>query len=194
MANQKVPGLGRKRPQINVSVECLELDSENPRLAKEYLGSTQFDLLKTYYEDFDLEELAYSMSENGYFDEEPLVVVAKKLPAKLKLSTDIVTQQKQLQQLANNKAITFIVIEGNRRAATLKILTDQALQKKLQISDDFPKPDSKDIVQDLLKVPAIYYSDKNEISAYLGVRHIAGLLKWEAYAKAVYLATKIEYG
>lgn len=192
--SRNIAGLGRKRPQLNMPIELLELDVLNPRLAKESKGNSQLDLLISLYNDFDVEELAYSMAENGYFDEEPIVVIPDKLPSGFKLSSDIEQQQKDLQGLIAKGKIKFIVVEGNRRTATLKLLTDDSLRKKLQLSDDFPKPASPKVADDLKIVPAIFYPNRDNISAYLGVRHIAGLLKWEAYAKAVFLASRIEEG
>lgn len=186
-------GLGRKHPQLDVPIDLLELDSENPRLAKEGQG-TQFDLQSKLYTEFDLEELAYSMAENGYFDEEPIVVIPKKLPKAFQLSDNTEKQQKDLQDLIQRKEIKLIVVEGNRRVATAQILTDSDLSKRLKIPPDFPKPASREIAKDLEIIPAIFYPNRTGISAYLGVRHIAGLLKWEIWAKTVYVASRIEEG
>lgn len=190
---EKFAGKGRKRPQLNVPIELLDLDPENPRLANESKGSSQIDLLHILYSDFDIEELGYSMAENGYFDEEPIVVVPQKFPKGFKLPTNVEQQESELQKLVGEKKLRFTVVEGNRRVATLKLLTDQALRNKIKGSADFPKPSEK-VFQDLKIIPAIVYSNRNDISPYLGVRHIAGLLKWEAYAKAVFLASRIEGG
>ena len=189
-----VAGLGRKRPQLNIPIELLDLDNTNPRLSRGSLNSTQLDLLQTLYEEFDVEELAYSMAENGYFDEEPIVVISKNIPKTFKFASDIERQQKDLQNLVDEKKIRFTVVEGNRRTATLKILLDGELRKKLKVPIDFPQPASVEIINDLKIIPAIFYLKQDDISAYLGVRHIAGLLKWEAYAKAVFLANRIERG
>lgn len=191
--SKQIAGLGRKRPQLNIPVELLDLDAQNPRLAKEQ-GATQLDLLQILYDQFDVEELAYSMSENGYFDEEPIVVVPQKMPKDFKYSPDIEQQQRDIQELINKGRIRFTVVEGNRRTATLKLLLDSDLRKKVKASEDFPKAASKTVESDLKIIPAIFYPIRNDISAYLGVRHIAGLLKWEAYAKAVFLANRIEEG
>jgi hypothetical protein len=188
-----IAGSGRKRPQLNVPVKLLNLDPQNPRLAKEEGESSQLDLTIKLYNDFDIEELAYSMAANGYFDEEPIVAIPTKLPTGFQLPKDIEEQQSALQDLVNEEKIRFIVVEGNRRTATLKLLTDDDLRKKVKVSDDFPKATVK-VLDDLKIVPAIIYPDRTNISAYLGVRHIAGLLKWEAYAKAVFLASRIEEG
>lgn len=186
-----IAGSGRRRPQINVAVGFLYLDPFNPRLAKEHQGSSQFNLIETLYNEFDLEELAYSMAENGYFDEEPIVVVPEDLPHGFKLDTDPEKAQTQLYDLVKQRKVKFTVVEGNRRTATLKILLDPDLRKRLKIPADFPKA-NKEGIEDLKIIPAIVYRNRTNISAYLGVRHISGLLKWDAYAKAVYLASRIE--
>ena len=189
-----ISGISRKRPQLNIPLGNLELDNTNPRLAKEYSNITQLDLLRVLYEEFDLEELAYSMAENGYFDEEPIVVVPKALPKSFNPNKfeSIDKFQMALENLLSKESIKFQVIEGNRRTATAKLLTDRSLRIKLKIDEDFPKPRNSIIENDLKIIPSIFYLNKSDISPYLGVRHIAGILKWEAYAKAIYLATRID--
>ena len=191
---KEVAGLGRKRPQINIPIELIELDPENPRLAKEYQGSSQSALLQVLYDEFSIDELAYSMAENGYFDEEPIVVVPLKPIKDFDFIASIEQQQEDLQHLIIKNKIRFTVVEGNRRVATLKLLLDKELRKKISVADDFPKPANSIIEKDLQIIPAIFYQNRKDISAYLGIRHIAGLLKWEAYAKAVYLANRIDEG
>jgi hypothetical protein len=48
-----ISGVGRKRPQLNIPIEFLNLDPQNPRLAKESLRDTQVDILRTLYDSFD---------------------------------------------------------------------------------------------------------------------------------------------
>lgn len=191
---KKISETGRKRPQIDISLASIELDNKNPRLAEEHQGGTQFDILKVLYEEFDLDEIAYSMAENGYFDEEPIVVVPHNFPKNFKWDQDVESLETGLKQLvASDKNIKFTVIEGNRRMASAKLLSDKALRDRLKIKgDDFPKIKDKNIEVDLTIIPAIVYKDKKDISPYLGVRHITGVLKWEAYAKARYIASRIE--
>ena len=189
-----IAALSRKRPQINIPLGNLELDETNPRLAREHTKVTQLDLLKILYDEFDLEEIAYSMSENGYFDEEPIVVVPKSLPKSFnpEIFKNIDELQVELQNLLTSKDIKFIVVEGNRRTAAAKLLLDKSLRIKIDVDGDFPVPRNKTIEEDLKIIPSIFYYQRADISPYLGVRHIAGILKWEAYAKAVYLAIRIE--
>lgn len=189
---KKISVIGRKRPQIDIPLANIELDDRNPRLAEEYQGGTQFDILSVL-NGFDLGEIAYSMAENGYFDEEPIVVMPRNLPKTFKWSDDTNQTQADLDNLIRqDKNIRFIVIEGNRRIATAKLLTDKALRDRIKIrKDDFPIP-KKDAAEDLMMIPAIVYKSREDMSPYLGVRHIMGVLRWEAYAKAKYIATRIE--
>src|SRR4051812_17983333 len=85
-----------ERPRTRrLAVGDLLLDHRNPRLAL-VEDATQVDLLKALYEDESLDELVGSFIENGYFEEEPLVVVEEEEG--------------------------YVVVEGNRRLATLKLL------------------------------------------------------------------------
>ena len=77
--------VARKRPQLDVPVERLHLDPANPRLPEEIQGKGEPELLQHLFDHFDLEEIADPMGKNGYFNEEPLVVVPQKLPSELKL-------------------------------------------------------------------------------------------------------------
>ena len=72
---KKASGLGRKRPQLNVNADNLHLDPLNPRLPEDIQGKSEEDINYALYRFFDVDELAYSMAENGYFDEEPLVAI-----------------------------------------------------------------------------------------------------------------------
>jgi len=186
-------GRGRKRPQINIPLNSLDLDNNNPRLAEEYQGGTQLEILKVLYDVFDLGEIAYSMVENGYFDEEPIVVIPQKLPKDFKWDEDVNKLQSDFEKLVSqDKDIRFIVIEGNRRIATARLLIDNELRAKFKIKeDDFPKIKNKAVEDDLRKIPGIIYKVRKDISPYLGVRHITGVLRWEAFAKARYIAARI---
>src|SRR5262245_24532995 len=93
-------------------VADLRLDPENPRLALE-TGATQLAILKAMYANEALDELALSFARNGYFWEEPLVIV----PA--------------------SERSKFVVVEGNRRLAALKLLLNSQLRERIGVTD-FP--------------------------------------------------------
>ncbi|MBB5396707.1 hypothetical protein [Mucilaginibacter sp. AK015] len=189
------PGRGKRKPQINIPLDIISLDTANPRLAKQRDAIEDIDILRTLYTEYDLEELAMSMAANGYFDEEPIIVVPKSLPEGYEIDEDKSPDeiQEELKAFIESGTISFIVVEGNRRIGTAKILTSEEIRNTLNIRGAvFSTPANPAIVDDLRTIPAIVYADRNKVSPYLGVRHISGLLKWDAYAKAAYIAQNIE--
>lgn len=195
MAND-FAGKGGKRPQIQIPISKILLDDKNPRLVQytsEETALSQFDLIKILQENFDTETVAMSLAENGYFDEEPLIVVPNNLPAGLDLNNLPFEESTEiLKELVEKSDLTFTVVEGNRRVSSIKLLTDSAIRTKLGIDRFYPKLEDPEIIKDISNVPCIVYPDRDKVSTYLGVRHIAGLLKWEAFAKAAYIADTIE--
>jgi hypothetical protein len=166
MKNKIHAGIGEKKTVIYINIDELHLDPLNPRLPEEVQGKGQSEILEALYDFFDLDELAFSMAQNGYFDEEPIVVIGPK---------------------GKNKG--FVVIEGNRRVATIKILLDSTLQKKFGIKS-WPSIE-QEVKKDISSIPAISYNNRDEVLSYLGVRHIAGIKKWDSYAKARYVASMV---
>ena len=191
-------GKGKRRPQLDIGIDLIEVDKFNPRLVP-YLENqdeaTQFDLISVLYENFDTEVVAMSLVENGYFDEEPIIVVPKNIPSDFSFS-DFYDKPDELataiQELINKNQIDFIVVEGNRRTSAIKLITNNYLRKKLDIDKFYPKTNNEDIIEDISNIPCIIYEKREDVSSYLGVRHIAGLLKWEAFAQAAYTASVIE--
>ena len=190
-------GKGNRRPQLDVNIKLIQLDQKNPRLVP-YLDnpneSSQLDLISVLYENFDTEVVAMSLVENGYFDEEPIIIVPDKIPSNFTFSAypkpdDLA---KAIQDLINKNEINFIVVEGNRRTSAIKLITDLELRKKLSIDKDYTKTENDNIIGDISNIPCIIYEKREHVSSYLGVRHIAGLLKWEAFAQAAYTADVIE--
>ncbi len=190
----KISQISHKKPQIDIPLGNLELDNKNPRLADKHHGGSQFDILKVLYEEFDLDEIAYSMAENGYFDEEPIVVIPQNLPKDFEWDVDVTSLKTSFEQLVvSNKDIKFIVVEGNRRIASAKLLSNKGFRDKLKIeNNDFPKIKNAEVKNDLKNIPSIVYRDRKDVSPYLGVRHITGILRWESYAKARYISSRIE--
>lgn len=189
MAVSKIPGYGRKRPQLDMPIARLHLDSENPRLPEELHGKVEQDLLIRLHKEFFLDELADSMAQNGYFDEEPLVAIPQKLPVALEGCNP---SDEKFLSFIKTESTEFTVVEGNRRLATVKLLLDSALQQQLKIKT-WPKV-SNEVAEDLAELPVILYTTRNEVVPYLGVRHIVGIQKWDSYAKARYIAKLIGDG
>ncbi len=186
-------GKGRKRPQLNIQITRLHLDLNNPRLPEDVQGSNEGNVLGALKKEFDLEELAYSLSENGYFDEEPIVVVPTEIPSQFRNKSDeTLGQDKDYLSFISDPKREFFVIEGNRRVATIMLLLSDELRKKFNIKT-WPAISSA-IRKDIEEIPAIVYPKRDRVLQYLGVRHITGIKKWESFAKARYIAYLIEKG
>ena len=151
------------RKADHYKVEQLLLDNLNPRLPKEVKDYSQLQLALYMENNFDLIPIAKSMSDNGYFDEEPLIIIPK-----------------------DGEADRFIVIEGNRRLAALKMLTDPEFRSKSAHIDTYLEL-FESAVENLLLVPAVVYENREETCAMLGFRHIAGIMKWSSFSKAEFI-------
>src|SRR3990167_8864 len=85
-------------------LDQLLLDEENPRLASSLTGRpTQDDLVEMLWEEMAVDEVAYSIAANGFYDHEPLIVIPK--------------------------GKKFVVVEGNRRLAAVLLLVNAKLRK-----------------------------------------------------------------
>jgi len=177
----------RRRPQLNIKTERLFLDKDNPRLPENIQGQNEAELLKALYKGFNLDELINSMRQNGYFDEEPLVVIPRNMPTKLSRAN---VSSDEFIKFINSNTTTFTVVEGNRRIAAAKLLIDSGLRSQLNIRQwEEVKPE---IIEELKLLPAIVYSKRSDVIPYMGVRHIVGIQKWDSYAKARYIARLID--
>ena len=148
-----------------LQTEDLLLDNENPRFAGAQKGISQKEIAKNLWEDMHLEELISSIAVNGYYQQEPLLVVKK--------------------TGTNN----YIVIEGNRRLASVKILIDPKLAKHVGARlSELPKINKK-ATKELQSLPAIIYPSRKDLWAYLSYRHINGPRSWSSISKAEYIAS-----
>lgn len=146
-----------------IPVSKLLLDNKNPRLPDEASDFDQTQLLDLLERDFDLLPIGQSLADNGYFVEEPLIVVPKE-----------------------DEEDRFIVVEGNRRLAALKLLTDPVLRARSALKENW-KELAKATKYPLDQVPAIVHKSRDDLIAILGFRHISGILKWDPRSKARYI-------
>ena len=176
-------GLGKRRPQLDIPIDNLHPDPQNPRLPKDYQGKAEPQIIEALYKFFNLQEIAVSMQENGYFDAEPLVAIPNSLPNSF--------FGKSYSELKDNPDYTkfiedvdthFTVVEGNRRLSTAKLLLEGTKRTFPELTDD-------NIIADLEELPVIIYPERRDVLAYIGARHIIGTKKWDAYAKARYIAS-----
>ena len=145
---------------IFVDIGELNFDYKNPRLA-EYSSvaiANQGALVKILWETMDVQELVMSIIASGFFQHEPLIIT--------------------------EESGQYVVIEGNRRLAAVKLLSNPALAEELKIA---VPPLSSSERQQLQRLPCLV-GDREETWRYLGFKHINGPAKWGSYAKSQYIA------
>ena len=161
--NKPVPSGDGTHIYDRMSVDDLLFDAENPRLVEYTLSATpsQFDLLKALWEKMAVEEVAMSIAHSGYFEHEPLFV----------------------ERRSDGK---FVVIEGNRRLAAVKLLLDGELRKRIG-AKDLPSIDAIDRSRRAtLQTLPVIQTTRKKVWRYLGFKHVNGPSTWGSYAKAQY--------
>jgi hypothetical protein len=145
-----------------IGVERLLLDPGNPRLAEYGIepSSTQDEVLEVLWKRMAVDEIAISIAANGYFPYEPL-----------------------FGEAVNDGK--FLVIEGNRRLAAVKLLGDPALQQRIKVQG---LPKITQPAKDALSEIPVIKCDRKNLWEYLGFRHVNGPQNWESFAKAEYIA------
>jgi len=149
-----------------LKIPQLLLDDHNFRFPEDARGANQIELLKILDRDFQLLPIGESLADNGYFVEEPLVVIPK----------------------ATNE---YIVVEGNRRLAALKLLLEKDLRSIARDPSTWESLANR-LTEDLSTVPVVIYQSRDELTTVLGYRHIAGILKWNPLAKARFINNLVE--
>jgi len=145
-----------------IEIDKLRFDPQNPRLPPYVETDDDEKIIEWMLKDAGLLDLMGSIGEQGYFDGEPLLVVLD----------------------SESESTHYIVVEGNRRLAALKLLIDPSLahikQKSVQgvAGEAKEKPTS---------VPVTIYREREDILDYLGFRHVTGIKAWDSLAKARYL-------
>lgn len=155
-----------------IPVTRLMFDSKNPRLSPEVEGYSQEALLLHLEERYDLFPIARSMVDNGYFQEEPLIGIP-------------------------GPEDKILIVEGNRRLACLKLLTDQKSReisnRKAAWEELAAEAEKRGTIQELEEVPVVIHEKRDqELRAILGFRHITQTKKWDALSKARFINHLIE--
>ena len=96
------------RTPTKIDTALLDFDPHNPRLLEDLVKKpTEAQVIKAMADMADLSELVESIASNGYIDIEPLIV-----------------------QSAGTR---YVVLEGNRRLAAIRLLQNPDLAKKIGI-------------------------------------------------------------
>jgi len=154
-------------PAQQISVDLLDLDGRNPRLGERGRADmlSQAEIIEILWREFAVDEIAFSVAANGYLPYEALVAEAA-------------------------PAGRYVVIEGNRRLAAVRLLLDGELRQRVRATD-LPalSPERREALQDL---PVIVTARKLAWS-YIGFKHVNGPQPWDPLAKAQYIADVHEH-
>lgn len=138
----------------------LLFDPENPRFSA-FETSTDAEVISRMTETENVQELMGSIGEQGYFHGEPLLVAPEDPDG------------------ASGK---YIVVEGNRRLAALKLLAGSIGSDKPSIAALRESARHRENT-----APCLIFPKRRDVLRYLGYRHITGAKRWEPLPKARYL-------
>ena len=144
-----------------LSLKQLKFDAHNPRYAPYHNleKANDFSIIRHLALTADLKELIQSIATNGYISIEPLIVLKPE-----------------------NENEGYIVLEGNRRLAALKLLSDPELAAKAGFTN-LPETTSS-IKSTFEKVFVTQVLDRNDARALIGFKHINGPQRWDSFSKA----------
>lgn len=137
----------------------LYLDPANPRLADEGLSvEKQDDILRWLWRNKSVNELVDSILANGFWQHEEL--------------------------FATEEDGRLVVVEGNRRLAAVKILSDADLRERLGIA--LKEHPSEAVLESIRTLPVIH-ATRRELWGFVGFKHVNGPQAWDSIAKADYV-------
>ncbi|MEA2640274.1 MAG: hypothetical protein QOF51_1668 [Chloroflexota bacterium] len=146
----------------------LRLDPLNPRLPEDVQGGDQQDLAEYISQAYEPLSVATSIAEHGFFESEPLIAVPD--------------------------GDEFMVVEGNRRLTALLGLTDDALRAHLESPSLWAEAAKDAAAKGNLPadVPVLVVADRRTVAPIIGFRHISGIMQWEPFAKARFIAALVD--
>ena len=159
-----------------VPLDSLRLDPENPRLRREedWASESEERLLLEFARRYNLIELARSIADKGFWPRHAEALLVVEDPS---------------------AADSYVVIEGNRRLATLKLLTSaDSRRAACTTGSQWEELSEKASRLVLDSVPVIAYPNRTALNDYLGFRHITGPTPWRPEAKARFIAKLLSTG
>jgi hypothetical protein len=141
--------------QDEAAVADLRIDLKNPRVPDAEFSSEE-DAIEYLINHADVDELVQSIGRSGWLDFEPLIILEP----------------------------SNIVIEGNRRLAALRLISDPELRARLKYR--LPVDISPSVAP--TRVRAFIVAERAEARDFIGFKHINGAYKWDSLAKARYAA------
>jgi len=143
-----------------VAVADLRFDRRSPRLHDVPATDSEDQVLARLWRESALDGLAASIAVNGFFADEPVIV--------------------------EEDAAGMVVLDGNRRLAALRVLTDRSARERLR-ADDLPPLLSAAGLERLRQVPALV-GRRDAVWPSMGYRHVAGPQPWRSHERAIYVA------
>ena len=160
---------------IRIDSEKLQLDLINPRLPAHIQTNSLEEVWEYMKAKFELNELASSMVENGYFEAQPLVAIPEDEVA----NDDIQTFNEILD---NASSYNFIVVEGNRRLSSIQGLLNNKFEN-YKINNE--------LIEQFKSLPVLVYPNRDSVSSFIGVHHLAGVRKWNVFERASYIVKQV---
>lgn len=149
----------------HLALSDLLLDPQNPRLPRDVRGNPDQSALATYIaRRYHAIEVARSIASNGFFESEPLIAV--------------------------KSGSQWRVVEGNRRLTALKGLADPKLRKAFSNAKEWERISKDANLPDL--IPVVVAVKEKDIWPIVGYRHISGIEPWDPYAKAQFIADRVD--
>jgi hypothetical protein len=146
----------------------LLLDTENPRFGSKTKIQSQEDIALKLEMGFDIITVAESISRNGFFANEPLIVIKSTTAGK------------------------YTVIEGNRRFTALLALTNDEIRSRMFQADRLDVLAKNSTFKKEDQVPVTLVDNRELIAPILGFRHISGIMEWQPLAQAIFVAKLID--
>lgn len=144
-------------------VDLLRLDVGNPRLqtGEDIDVKSEKEAIEALVEIAAIDELVTSICTNRYLNLEPMIVYGSKAEG------------------------PFIVLEGNRRLAAIRLITNRPLAAELGIR--IPTKVSQGVLDSFKQVLVNRVAKPEDAREFIGFKHINGPQRWDAYAKARYV-------
>lgn len=152
----------------SVKLKDLRLDPENPRIPENHRSDDTADLATLLEMGFEAYPVAQSITELGYFNAEPLIVIPDE-----------------------REPGAWIVTEGNRRLTALLGLAYP------EIRGGFASPDRWDVlatkreISPAMEVPVVIHDTRETTHAEIARVHVVGKLGWRPFMQARYIAARV---
>jgi hypothetical protein len=146
----------------------LHLDPQNPRLPLDMRGRSRDEIAVYIERQYDALNVATSIARNGFFPSEALVIV--------------------------REDDHDVVVEGNRRLVALLGLTDAELRSRYSRRRDWELMAQEAAANQAVptEIPVVVASNRLAVAPLIGYRHITGILGWDPFSQARYVAQLVD--